>query len=222
MTRNHLTLKGTVFVKRQLQRLRQEDDTWEADFRALPKPMMQTTTHYFGMVLAVRHGLLAEMKVERTPTVNDFATLLANAMKKPVVERAHRPRILHVRRNPRWKPLFLELKEIGVEVIVQKKLPKFENAYQKYLKELKNVRSANKIKPTGQQASVEKAFPAVAKWVHGYGHVEIGDQEGFGFVVRALDYGGFVFEDDKPGTLAEALAALETGLAKWFDEQGIE
>jgi hypothetical protein len=29
--------KGNVFVKSQLRRLRQEDETWEADFRALPK-----------------------------------------------------------------------------------------------------------------------------------------------------------------------------------------
>jgi hypothetical protein len=31
-----------------------------------------------------------------------------------------------------------------------------------------------------------------------------------------------VFEDDRPSTLAEAMAALEKGLAKWFDEEGIE
>ena len=60
------------------------------------------------------------------------------------------------------------------------------------------------------------------KWVRGYGHIEIGDQEMFGFVARALDYGGLVFEDDKPDTLAEAMAALEKGLRTWFDEQGIE
>jgi hypothetical protein len=30
------------------------------------------------------------------------------------------------------------------------------------------------------------------------------------------------FEDEKPDTLAEAMAALEKGLAKWFKEQGIE
>jgi hypothetical protein len=62
---------------------------------------------------------------------------------------------------------------------------------------------------------------AVAQWVRG-GHIEIGDQEGFGFVARALDYGGQVFEDDRPNSLAEALAALEKGLRAWFEEQGIE
>ena len=34
----------------------------------------------------------------------------------------------------------------------------------------------------------------------------------------SVDYGGLVFEDDKPNTLAEALAALEKGLANWFKE----
>lgn len=58
------------------------------------------------------------------------------------------------------------------------------------------------------------------RWLSGYGHIEIGDQEGFGFVVRAIDYGGVVFEDDHPTTLAEAMAALEKGLAEWFEEQG--
>jgi hypothetical protein len=43
----------------------------------------------------------------------------------------------------------------------------------------------------------------------------------FGFVVRAVGYGGLDFEDDRPETLAEAMAALEAGLARWFQEQGI-
>ena len=78
------------------------------------------------------------------------------------------------------------------------------------------------VKPTAEQQSVEKLFPAIAQWVRGYGHIEIGDQEMFGFVVRALDYGGLVFEDDKPDTLAEAMAALEKGLTEYFEREGIE
>jgi hypothetical protein len=65
-------------------------------------------------------------------------------------------------------------------------------------------------------------FPAVAQWVRGYGHIEIGDQDSFGFTVRALDYGGLVFEDQAAKTLAEAMAALETGLKNYFAEQGID
>ena len=44
----------------------------------------------------------------------------------------------------------------------------------------------------------------------------------FGFVARALDYGGLAFEDDKPDTLAEAMASLERGLAEYFKREGIE
>jgi hypothetical protein len=56
----------------------------------------------------------------------------------------------------------------------------------------------------------------------GYGPIEIGDQEMFGFVVRSLNDGGMVFEDDKPDTLAEAMAALEKGLTEYFEREGIE
>ena len=51
---------------------------------------------------------------------------------------------------------------------------------------------------------------------------EIGDQEMFGYISRALDDGGVVFEDDRPDTLAEALASLERGLAEYFKREGIE
>lgn|GEM_PF-4595582 len=43
--------KGVAFVKSRLKRLSQSDDTWEADFEALPKPIVQTETHYLGMVV---------------------------------------------------------------------------------------------------------------------------------------------------------------------------
>ena len=68
----------------------------------------------------------------------------------------------------------------------------------------------------------ESILPAIAKQVTGWADVEIRDQKSFGFVVRALGYGGLDFEDDTPETLAEAMAVLEAGLSKWFEEQGIE
>jgi hypothetical protein len=42
-----------------------------------------------------------------------------------------------------------------------------------------------------------------------------------GFVVLALDSGGLVLEDTKAETLAEAMAALERGLAEFFKREGI-
>ena len=43
--------KDAAFVKSRFKRLRQEDETWEADFQALPKPITQSQTHYRGMVV---------------------------------------------------------------------------------------------------------------------------------------------------------------------------
>lgn len=213
--------KGTAFVKSRLKQFRQGDDVWEADFRALPKPITQSETHYLGMVVTQPDGfLLADLPVQYTPDANDLATLLAHAVRRPLTGGAHRPRQVLVRKNPRWTDLFPHLKEIGVEVVAQNELPKVAEAYGEYLRELQKARSANAVQPTADQAGVETLFPAIARWVNGYGHIEIGDQEGFGFVVRAIDYGGIVFEDDKPSTLAGAMAALEKGLADWFREQG--
>ena len=69
---------------------------------------------------------------------------------------------------------------------------------------------------------LDAAYPAVARFVRTHGWIEIGDQQGVGFVVRALDYGGMVFETKKPKNLTEAMAALEKGIAKFFKEQGLE
>lgn len=214
--------KGAAFVKALLKRLRQEDETWEADFQALPKPVTQSQTHYLGMVVDPDGSFLADSHVEGRPTVNDMATLLAQAMRRPLTGKAHRPRRLHVRGHPQWRELFPHLDELGIKVAVHRELPKVQRAYQGYLRQQRDAHRVGMVKPTAEQQSVEKLFPAIAQWVRGYGHIEVGDQEMFGFVARALDYGGLAFEDDRPDTLAEAMAVLERGLAQWFKEQGIE
>jgi hypothetical protein len=215
--------KGAAFVKSRFKRLRQEDETWEADFRALPKPITQSETHYLGLVVAQPDGsLLAESHADGRPSVNNLAMLLAQAMHHPLTGKAHRPRRIHVRGHHQWRELFPHLAEIGIEVAVQKELPKVQEAYEAHLRRLREAHRVGMVKPTEAQAGVEEMFPAIARWVQGYGHVEIGDQEMFGFVVRALDYGGLIFEDEKPDTLAEAMAALEKGLTEYFEREGIE
>ena len=91
-----------------------------------------------------------------------------------------------------------------------------------------NCRDDGEIQPAGvasfvamskknELSSMEAAFPNVAKWVRGCGWIEVGDQDSQGFVTRALDAGGVVFEKTGCRSLAEALSALEQGLAKWFE-----
>jgi hypothetical protein len=215
--------KGAAFDKARLKRLRQEDEPWEADFRALPKPLLQSETRYLGLVVTKRSGsVLADMQVEGRLSANELAALLGKAMREPLTDGTHRPRRLYVRGHRQWQELFPHLEEVGIDVSVHQELPKVTEAYQDHLRQLREARRAKMVRPTAQQQSVEELFPAIARYVQGYGHIEIGDQEMFGFVARALDHGGLIFEDDRPDTLAEAMAALEKGLRKWFEEQGIE
>lgn len=213
--------KGS-FDKSKLKELPQQAETWTADFPALPKPMSQNETHYLGLAVDEAGSPLAERRVEGRPSVNDLATLLANAMLRPLSGEARRPRRIHVRRHPQWRELFPHLQELGIEVAVQPELPQVQAAYRGHLRRLRETERVGMVKPTKAQASVETLFPAIARWVSGYGHIEIGDQEGFGFVVRALHDGGIVFEDDRPDTLAEAMAALEKGLTEYFEQEDIE
>jgi hypothetical protein len=203
----------------ELKRSPQGDAVWEADFRALPKPVGQTDTHYVGFVVAPGGHLLAERAVPHTPASGDLAQLLTDALLRPLHGYPCRPRTILVRKNPRWRDLFPALADIGIEVATANELTAVVEAYDAHLRRLRAARSAGAVKPTAVQTRVETLFPAVARWVGGYGHIEIGEQDGFGFVVRAVDAGGVVFEDDTADTLAAALAALERGLTAYFDEE---
>ena len=178
--------KSAAFVKTQLKQLKQENDTWEADFRALPKPHGQNETHYLGLVVALPKGNpLVSMLVEYTPNVNDLADLLADAMRRPMTESAHRPRQLLLRANPRWEELFPHLKPLGIEISIQNELPNIEEVYEDFLRQMRRTRPDPLILYTSRPTDIHKDFPAIAMWVQCYGHIEIGDQQGFGFTVRA-------------------------------------
>ena len=127
--------KSAAFVKTHLKQLKQENDTWEADFRALPKPKGQTETHYLGLVVALPRGnpLVCFPLVEYTPNVNDLADLLADAMRRPMTDSAHRPRQILLRGNPRWEELFPHLKQLGIEVSIQNELPNVEGGSARFL-----------------------------------------------------------------------------------------
>ncbi len=214
--------KSAAFVKTHLKRLPQEAETWEADFRALPRPAGQTETHYLGVVAALPQGdPLCYLPVEYTPNVNDLADLLADALRRPLTGSARRPEHIRFRGNPRWEELFRHLNEVGITTSIHEGLPKVEEVYEDFLRQMRKASPGPIIMVSPGRGHVAEQFPAVARWVKGYGHIEVGDQEGFGFVARAMDYGGLAFEDDRPDTLAEALAGLEKGLRKWFKERGI-
>jgi hypothetical protein len=161
--------------------------------------------------------------MEYAPNVNDLADLLADAMRRPLTGSARRPEQIHFRDNPRWEELFRHLNDIGIETSIHDELPLVVEVYEDFLRQMRKASAKPIIMLSPRRSPDDETFPAVAQWVNGgYGHIEIGDQEGFGFIARALDYGGLVFEDEKPTTLAESLAALEKALTEWFKNQKIE
>ena len=214
--------KRASFVKTRLKQLPQEQESWEADFRALPKPRGQKNTHYLGLVVTVPKGdPVVFLSMDYAPNVNDLADLLADAMRRPLTGSARRPEQIHFRDNPRWEELFRHLNDLGIETLNHDELPLVVEVYEDFLRQMRKASPKPIIMLSPCRSPNEELFPAVTQWVNGgYGHIEIGDQDGFGFIARALDYGGLVFEDKKPTTLAESLAALEQALAEWFKKQG--
>ncbi len=205
--------KGAAFVKSQLRRLPQNDDVWEADFG-----LLEEGGTWLGLVVCPPSGaILASDFYENSPNVNDLASLLAHAMRRPALGNASRPCRVRLPDNPAWAELHPHLRELGIEVEAAKRLKACQTALREFRQELRKGRSSKEA----PSDDIEQAYPAVAQWVQGCGWIEIGDQEGFGFSVRALDCDGMVFEDTGCRSLAEAMASLDAGLAAAMKELGI-
>ena len=80
--------------------------------------------------------------VEESPTVNDLANLLAEAMRRPLVDFSHRPRILFLRVRPEWAELLPHLKQIGIKAVAQDSLPKWDRNFGDLQAKVEQVRAA--------------------------------------------------------------------------------
>jgi hypothetical protein len=121
---------ASFFVKTQLRGLRQEDDTWEADFFPIPCSESEHGVVWWGMVLSHAHdNVLAQRTVEGPPTVNDLANLLGEAMRRPLADFSHRPRCLLLRARPEWAELLPHLKQVGIQAVAQDGLPKWDRNF---------------------------------------------------------------------------------------------
>ena len=118
-----------------------------------------------------------------------------------------------------WDELFPHLKELGIEATLHDDLPELEEAYLDFLREMRKASPGPIIMLSPRPADPGRQFPALAMWVQEGGGIEVGRRKGAGFVARALDDGGVVFENNSSTTLGEALAALEEGLAGRFSNQ---
>ncbi len=208
--------KGAAFVKSRLRRLPQESEVWEADF--LPK-----ADYWMGLVIEQAHGAVFAMKMlDTTPTVNDLAHLLSDAMRRPLFEVGwHRPRSIRLRDNPEWRELVPHLEELRIDVVFSEDLLTWDDAVAEYESPVKDLWLSQRSVQM-EHDHIEESFPAIAAWVQHGGWIEIGDQDGVGFVARALDCGGLVYESDDCKSLGEALCSLQDGVARWFEQRGVE
>ena len=205
--------KGVAFVKTRLRALPVNDDIWEADFGILDNGVI-----WLGLVVCPTSGAIFASEIcDHSPDVNDLANLLAHAMRRPSIGTSRRPARIRLLDNSTWDELIPHLHELGIEVEAAKRLKSYRSAMQEFRHALR------KDRPT-EEATLgdnEHSYPTVAQWVQCCGWIEIGDQEGLGFTVKALDLGGVVFEDTECRSLAEALASLESGLVVAMKQRGI-
>jgi len=126
------------FVKRRLSWLPQEDLVREADFCPLPKVLGGGL--WLGLVVSHHDGsVVAQDILEHTPDVNDLATLLAEAMQRPLMEQTRcRPQAFHLRDNPEWGALRPHLAQLSIEVVVTEKLLKWEEVFADLIDYLKS------------------------------------------------------------------------------------
>jgi len=214
--------KGSSFVKSRLRRFPQEDDVWEVDFQPIPDE--EHVEFWLGMVVGQEIGVeLAHQVLDTPPTVNDLARILAEAIQRPIIEGSrHRPLTVLLRDNPQWEELLPHLQELGIEVLTNDLLPAWSEAAKD--SGIEHARQMRSFRPPTitQDTLLAAMFPTIAKWVRHGGWIEIGEQEQSGFVVRALDAGGLVFEDTEARTLDEAMTVLERGIAEQIENQGID
>jgi hypothetical protein len=205
--------KGVTFVKSQLRRLAQGKDVWEADFRPACRSLRGNDTVWCGLVVEHGGGIVAYRTVAVSPTVNDMAILLADAMKRPLDEMPRRPHTLRIRARHEWQELLPHLRQLLQRVVSAPRLAKWDEAFKEF------SRCLLQADPTPPE--IELRYPGIAEWVRTRGWIEIGDQKGVGFVARALDQGGVVFDGRTVKTLAEAMSALEQGIAVQLGDEGL-
>ncbi len=210
--------KGSAFVKSRLSRLPRTDEVWEADIQPISVWGWDARKHgelWLGMVLTQTENFhLALLASEEAPGVNDLAIVLAKAMEHPWVMGKRRPARIVLRNNPQWEELIPHLRQLKIEVITQQELPLWDGAAAAYVRRLRATLRGREVPMITVQPNLDSAFPAVARWVKALGRIEIGVEEGQGFVVRAVDRGKgmVVFEDMHNENLDDALIALDRGI----------
>ncbi len=136
--------KGAYFVKTHLKRLPQAEDVWQVDiqpFDETGKRRKRQRPCWLGVVLSLTDDFIfADRVLDAPPTVNDLARLLADGMRRPLIETAHRPTRIALRDNPLWQEILPHLKELRIEVVLQDKLSEWDRMLADFAREQEKLR----------------------------------------------------------------------------------
>ena len=136
--------KGVYFVKTHLKRLPQTEDVWQGDLQPFPeagKGRRRQRPCWLSAVLSLTDDfILADRVLDAPPTVNDLARLLADGMRRPLIETAHRPSRIVLRDNPHWQEILPHLEEIKIDVVLQGQLPEWDRMLAEFAREQEKPR----------------------------------------------------------------------------------
>lgn len=128
--------KGPLaLIKKWLhERLPQEADTWQADFRQMPSliEVAGEPVHPWIVMVASRSNdlVLAHGILPQAPSDKHLWDELVQAMQNPMAGEPHRPSELQVRADPRWEALKQHFEEIGVGLVVTDELDQMNFLFQ--------------------------------------------------------------------------------------------
>jgi len=112
------------------ERLPQEEDVWQADFRLLPmwiRTAKETVRPWMVMVTNQTHDLVLGHEIlHEMPQPNFLWDILARTLRHPSAREPHRPAQLQVRPHEHWQSLKPHLEEIGVKLAVVDQLDQIE------------------------------------------------------------------------------------------------
>jgi len=108
-------------VKKRLERLPQTFDVWQADFREFGPRIEEgedLIRPWFLVVISRTNGLIEAQALDmEAPSSDRLWDVLAEAMRKPIMDDPHRPTELQVRPDGRWDALAPHLDAIGVNLV---------------------------------------------------------------------------------------------------------
>jgi hypothetical protein len=124
-----------TFIKKWLrEKLPQEEDVWQADFRQVPNPVMIAGEPVRPWLILVTSSttdlVLAHQIVEEEPSAALLWDTLVQAMRNPIVGEPHRPTQVEVRPGEPGETLRPHLDECGVELVLRAELDHVDMVFQ--------------------------------------------------------------------------------------------